>query len=107
MVDLRTGFLSRMLATLYDLEVVEEKGVRDWLSPPDNRHSFLKQAKDAFAVKDNVEAKKQVLFPVPPSLPPSLPSLPTLPDSLPPSLLLLLSFLSHIFAISRRVYTQR
>ena len=53
------GFLSRMLATLYDLEVVEEKSVRDWLLPPDNRHSFLKQAKDAFAVKDNVEAKKQ------------------------------------------------
>lgn len=53
------GFLSRMLATLYDLEVVEEKGVQDWLSPPDNRHLFLKQAKDSFAVKDNVEAKKQ------------------------------------------------
>jgi Leucine-rich repeat (LRR) protein len=53
------GFLSRMLATLYDLEVVEEKGVRDWLLPPDNRHSFLKQTKDAFAVKDIVEAKKQ------------------------------------------------
>jgi hypothetical protein len=87
-VDLRTGFLSRMLATLYDLEVVEENGVRDWLSPPDNRHPFLKQAKDAFAVKDNVEAKKQVLLPIPPSpsLPfPSLPSLPSLPDSLPDS----------------------
>ena len=39
-----TGFLSRMLATLYDLEVVEEASVRDWLSPPDKRHSFLKQA---------------------------------------------------------------
>ena len=66
-----------MLATLYYLEVVEEKGVRDWLDPPDNRHPFLKQAKDAFAVKDNVEAKKQVLLPVPPAL--SLPSLPSLP----------------------------
>ena len=89
MVDLRTGFLSRMLATLYDLEVVEEKGVRDWLDPPDNRHPFLKQARDVFAVKDNVEAKKQVLLPVPPalSLPPfpSLPSLSSLPDSLPDS----------------------
>ena len=90
MVDLRTGFLSRMLATLYDLEVVEEKGVRDWLDPPDNRHPFLKQARDVFAVKDNVEAKKQVLLPVPPalslpSLPPfpSLPSLSSFPDSLP------------------------
>lgn len=53
------GFLSRMLATLYDLEVLEEGGVKDWLSPPDNRHPFLKQAKDAFKIKDNVEAKKQ------------------------------------------------
>jgi len=48
------------LATLYDLEVVEEKGVRDWLLPPDNRHPFLKIAKDNFEIKDNVEAKKQV-----------------------------------------------
>ena len=78
-----TGFLSRMLATLYDLEVVEEKGVRDWLSPPDNRHSFLKQAKDEFNVKDNVEAKKQVLLPRPPhsthSSHPPAPHLPALP----------------------------
>ena len=55
-----SGFLSRILATLYDLEVVEEKGVRDWLLPPDNRHPFLKIAKDNFEIKDNVEAKKQV-----------------------------------------------
>ena len=49
-----------MLATLYDLEIVEEKGVRDWLSPPDNRHLFLKEAKGDFTTKENVEAKKQV-----------------------------------------------
>ncbi len=56
------GFLSRMLATLYDLEIVEDPAVRDWLDPPsENRHPFLKQAKAVFAVKDNVEAKKQVL----------------------------------------------
>jgi len=59
-VFLITGFLSRMLATLYDLEIVEEVGVRDWLNPPDNRHEFLKQAKDAFTIKENIEAKKQV-----------------------------------------------
>ena len=45
---------------MYDLEIVEEKGVRDWLSPPDNRHLFLKEAKEAFTIKENVEAKKQV-----------------------------------------------
>ena len=51
-----------MLATLYDLEIVEDPAVRDWLDPPsENRHQFLKQAKAVFAVKDNVEAKKQVL----------------------------------------------
>ena len=51
-----------MLATLYDLEIVEDLAVRDWLDPPsENRHPFLKQAKAVFAVKDNVEAKKQVL----------------------------------------------
>ena len=51
-----------MLATLYDLEIVEDPAVRDWLDPPsENRHPFLKQAKAVFAVKDNVEAKKQVL----------------------------------------------
>ena len=57
---LNAGFLSRMLATLYDLEIVEEMGVRDWLNPPDNRHDFLKQAKEAFTTKENIEAKKQV-----------------------------------------------
>jgi hypothetical protein len=51
-----------MLATLYDLEIVEEPAVRDWLDPPsENRHPFLKQSKAVFAVKDNAEAKKQVL----------------------------------------------
>ena len=45
---------------MYDLEIVEEVGVRDWLNPPDNRHEFLKQAKDAFTIKENIEAKKQV-----------------------------------------------
>ncbi len=51
-----------MLFTLYDLEIVEDPAVRDWLDPPsENRHPFLKQAKAVFAVKDNVEAKKQVL----------------------------------------------
>ena len=59
-LDYPKGFLTRMLFTLYDLEVIEETAVRDWLSPPDNRHLFLKQAKDTFAIKNNVEAKKQV-----------------------------------------------
>ena len=49
-----------MLATLYDLEIVEDVSVRDWLQPPDNRHEFLKEAKGKFAIKENVEAKKQV-----------------------------------------------
>ena len=43
-------------ALLYGVKVA----VRDWLSPPDNRHLFLKQAKDTFAIKNNVEAKNQV-----------------------------------------------
>ena len=59
-LDYPKGFLTRMLFTLYDLEVIEETAVRDWLSPPDNRHLFLKQAKDTFAIKNNVEAKNQV-----------------------------------------------
>ena len=50
-----------MLATLYDLEIVEEPAVSDWLDPPSERHLFLKKTKAVFAVKDNVEAKKQVL----------------------------------------------
>ena len=39
-----------MLATLYDLEIVEDVSVRDWMQPPDNRHEFLKQAKDRYAL---------------------------------------------------------
>jgi hypothetical protein len=54
------GFLSRMLATLYDLEVIEEDAVKDWKSPPDNRHGFLMAARDAFTSNQRIEAVKQV-----------------------------------------------
>jgi len=52
------GFLSRTLATLYELEVVEESAVRDWLAPPDNRHLFLAAAKKKFTTTENVSAKR-------------------------------------------------
>lgn len=48
-----------MLATLYELEVIEEKAVSDWKSPPDNRHLFLFEAKKAFDQNQVIEATKQ------------------------------------------------
>jgi hypothetical protein len=49
-----------MLATLYELEVIEEIAVKDWKSPPDNRHAFLMAARDAFTTNQRIEAVKQV-----------------------------------------------
>lgn len=57
---MRAGFFSRCLATLYDLEVIHEKAIEDWLQPPDNRDPFLTAARKRFDVRDNIEAKKQV-----------------------------------------------
>lgn len=54
------GFLSRMLTTLYDLEVVEESAVKDWLAPPDNRHPFLTASKKQFQTSEILTAKKNV-----------------------------------------------
>jgi hypothetical protein len=49
-----------MLATLYDLEVIEEYAVKDWKMPPDNRHPFLMAAREAFTMNQRLEAVKQV-----------------------------------------------
>ena len=49
-----------MLTTLYDLEVVEESAVKDWLAPPDNRHPFLAASKKQFQTSEILTAKKNV-----------------------------------------------
>ena len=48
-----------MLATLYDLEIVDEGGISDWRNPPDNRHAFLLEAKQSFDKSQNIEVRKQ------------------------------------------------
>ena len=49
-----------MLFTLYELEVVEETAVKDWLAPPDNRHPFLAASKKQFQTSDILTKEKRL-----------------------------------------------